>query len=74
MRLGTLRISEGDALRDHPSGACRLRRGDQIGRALLAQARIAGKHVAEARRIEHLRQIGQLMDDDFGARTNNRIA
>ena len=73
MRLGAVGVDEGDALGDQPASARGLRRRDKIGRALDAQPGIAAQRLAAALRIEHLRQIGQLMDDDFGVGLHDGI-
>ena len=59
------RIDEGDALRDQPAHAGRLRRGHQIARTLDAQARVALEPLVESRCAGCAGQIGELMDDDL---------
>ena len=74
MRFGTFGIGKGDALRDQPARARRPRRGNQIGGAVDAQMRIARERITQERRIENLRQIGELMDHDVRARRHDGIA
>ena len=66
------RVDEGDALRHHAPHARSLRRRHEIARALDAQPRILFAHGGHLRRIAHVRQIGQLMDDDIGLRRDHR--
>ena len=73
MRLGAVGVGKGDALGDQPARARRQRRGDQIGRPFDAQTGVARQPVGEARRIDHLRQIGQLMNDHVRPRADDDI-
>ena len=74
MRLGTVGVDEGDALRDQPAGARGTRRRNKMCRALDAEPGIATQRLAAALGIEHLRQIGQLMDDDVGTCPHGGVA
>jgi hypothetical protein len=73
VRLGTVRIRKGNALGDQAAATGRLHRGDEIGGTLDAQAGIARERVEPPRRIKHLRQICQLMDDDVRPRLDDGI-
>ena len=73
MGLPSLGISEGEALRDDPARPGHAGGGDQIARALDAKPGVLREHLGELRRIEHLRQIGELMNDDVGLHPGHRI-
>ena len=62
------RVNECDALRDHALRTGRFRRGDEVLRALDADARIGGESGVERVGIGAIGQIGQLMDHDIRPR------
>ncbi len=71
MRLAAGRIAEGDALHDETPGRGGPRGGDQVARALDADARIARIGGGELRLVEDAGQIGQLVDHDLGPRLHH---
>ena len=74
MRFRPLGIGEGNALGDQPAYACGDGGGDEIGGAFYAQASVARQYLIPAARIKETGKVGQLIDDNFGPRTNDGIA
>ena len=71
MRLAAGRIAKGDALHDETPGRGGPRGGDQVARALDADARIARIGRGKLRLVEDAGQVGQLVDHDFGPRLHH---
>jgi len=74
MRFRPLGIGEGNALGDQPARTRGNSGGDKMGGTFDAQASVARQHLFAPRRIEEAREVGQLMEEDFGPRTNDGIA
>jgi hypothetical protein len=74
VRLAAGPVGKPVALRDEPARASGLRPGDQVTRTFGVEARICGKRLSDPRLVELFRQVGELVDDDFGARGDERRA
>ncbi len=74
MRLAPRRVDERDALGDEPARARAQRRINQVARSLDPHARVAYQSLGHQLRLEPVRQVGELMDDDVGPRRQHRGA
>jgi hypothetical protein len=66
-------VHPGDALRDEPMNASGQSGGNEVLRSLAAHARIAARALSHARRIQTVREIGELVNHDVRPRSGNSM-